>query len=95
MHAATTIMPMPETGPSVNRSWIKANAITAAIFAAIEIITFATDKLLGLGEPTTGMLFRGIGGAIAFVAMVLPLVVYAMLTGAVLGEKLPGLSRRR
>lgn len=92
--ATTTAMPMPESGPSVNRNWIKANTIAAAVYAVIGIITFATDKLLGLHDPTTGMLFRGIGGAIAFVAMVLPLVVYAVLTGAVLSEQLPRFSRR-
>jgi hypothetical protein len=94
MICATTAMPMPEIGPSVNHKWIKANAIAAAIYAGIGIVTFATDKLLGLHDPATGMLLRGIGGAIVFVAMVLPLAVYAVLTGAVLGEKLPRFSRR-
>lgn len=94
MISAATAMPMPESGPSVNRNWIKANTIAAAVYAVIGMITFATDKLLGLHDPATGMLFRGIGGAIAFVAMALPFVVYAVLTGAVLGERLPRFSRR-
>jgi hypothetical protein len=90
----STTTAMPETGPSVNRNWIKANAIAGVIYAAMGIIVFAVSKLLGLDEPTTGMLLRGVGGAITFAAMVLMLVAYAMLTGAVLGEKLPDLSRR-
>jgi hypothetical protein len=94
MMSTTTPTPMPETGSSVTRSWMKANAVAAAIYVVIGMITFASDKLLGLGEPTTGMLFRGIGGAIVFAAMVLMFVVYAMLTGAAFGEKIPGLSRR-
>ena len=92
--STTTDTPMPEAGPSVNRNWIKANAIAGVIYVVIGMTTFASDKLLGLGEPTTGMLFRGIGAAITFAASVLMFAAYAMLTGAVLGEKLPGLSRR-
>ena len=94
MISAATAMPMPETGPSLSRSWMKANVIAAAIFLAIGILTSATDKLLGLDESTTGMLFRAIGSVIAFFGAVVPLVAYAMLTGPVLSEKLPAFSRR-
>jgi hypothetical protein len=73
---------------------MKANAVAGAVYVLMGMITSATDKLLGLSELTTGVLFRGIGGVIVFVAMVLMFVAYAMLTGAALGEKLPGLSWR-
>jgi hypothetical protein len=94
MISAATAMPMPEPRPSVNRTWMKANIITAAIYAAFGIITFATNKFLGIGEPATGVFFRGIGGMIVLAASVVPLVAYAMLTGAALSEKLPAFSRR-
>ena len=94
MISAATAMPMPETGPSLSRNWMKANVIAAAIFLATVILMNATDKLLGLDESTTGMLFRGIGSVIAFFGAVVPLVAYAMLTGPVLSEKLPAFSRR-
>jgi len=94
MISAATAMPMSETGPSLSRSWMKANVIAAAIYVAIGILTNATDKLLGLDESTAGMLFRGIGSVIAFFGAVVPLVAYAMLTGPVLSEKLPAFSRR-
>ena len=83
----------PRTDPSVNRSWIKANAIAGAIYVVMGLIILAADKLLGLSEPTTSMLFRGIGAAIGFAATVLMFVAYATLTAAALGEKLSGLSR--
>jgi hypothetical protein len=73
---------------------MKANVIAAAIFLATGILMNATDKLLGLDESTTGMLFRGIGSVIAFFGAVVPLVAYAMLTGPVLSEKLLAFSRR-
>ena len=61
MISAATAMPMPETGPSVNRNWIKANAVAAAIYATVGVLTFATDKLLGVSDPATALTFRGIG----------------------------------
>lgn len=94
MIAAATAVPMPETGPSVNSNWIKANAIAASIYAAVGILTFVTDKLLAIGDPTTAMMFRGIAAAIALAGTIAPIVAYAMLTGAVLGEKLPKFSKR-
>jgi hypothetical protein len=94
MISAATAMPMPEPRPSVNRTWMKANIATAAIYAAFGIITFAANKLLGIGEPATGLMSRGIGGTLAFAATVVPLVAYAMLTSAVLSEKLPAFSKR-
>ena len=94
MISAATAMPMPETGPSVNRNWIKANAVAAAIYATVGVLTFATDKLLGVSDPATAMAFRGIAAAIALAGTIVPIVAYAMLTGAVLAEKLPKFSQR-
>jgi hypothetical protein len=92
--AATTTMPMPETGPSVNRNWIKANTVAAGIYAVFGTLTFASDKLLAINDPTTAMTFRGIAAAIALVGTIVPIIAYAMLTGAVVGEKLPSFSKR-
>jgi hypothetical protein len=92
--AATTAMPMPETRPSVNQNWIKANTVAAAVYAVFGILTFASDKLLAINDPTTAMTFRGIAAAIALVSTIVPIIAYAMLTGAVIGEKLPAFSKR-
>ena len=94
MISASTAMPMPETGPSVSANWIKANTIAAAIYAAAGTLTFVTDKLLAVNDPTTAMTFRGIAAAIALAGTIVPIVSYAMLTGAVIGEKLPAFSKR-
>jgi hypothetical protein len=94
MISAATAMPMPETGPSVTRNWIKANAVAGAIYAVAGTLTLVTDKLLAIDDPATAMLFRGVAAAIAFAGTIVPIVTYAMLTGAVLGEKLPAFSRR-
>ena len=94
MISAATAMPMPETGPSVNWNWIKANTVAAAIYAVVGTLTFVTDKLLAIDDPATAMMFRGIAAAIALAGTIVPIVTYAMLTGAVLGEKLPTFSKR-
>ncbi len=94
MISASTTMPMPETGPSVNANWIKANTIAAAIYAVVGTLTFVTDKLLAVNDPATAMSYRGIAAAIALAGTIVPIVTYAMLTGAVLGEKLPAFSKR-
>ena len=57
-------------------------------------MTIVTDKLLAIDDPATAMLFRGIAAAIALAGTIVPIVIYAMLTGAVLGEKLPAFSKR-
>lgn len=93
MISAATL-PMPETGPSINRNWIKANAVAAAIYAAIGVLTFATDKLLGVNGTATAMSSRGIAAVIALAGTIVPIVAYAMLTGAVLSDKLPRFSKR-
>jgi hypothetical protein len=94
MISATTAMPMPEAGPSVNANWIKANTIAAAIYALVGTLTFVTDKLLAVNDPGTAMSYRGIAAAIALAGAIVPIVSYAMLTGAVIGEKLPAFSKR-
>jgi hypothetical protein len=94
MITAATAMPMPETGPSVNSRWIKANTVAAAIYAVFGTLTFVTDKLLGINDPATATAFRGIAAAIALAGSIVPIIAYAMLTGAVLREKLPAFSQR-
>jgi hypothetical protein len=94
MISAVTAMPMPETGPSVNSNWIKANTVAAAIYAVVGTLTFVTDKLLAVNDPATAMTFRGIAAAIALAGAIVPIVSYAMLTGAVIGEKIPAFSKR-
>jgi hypothetical protein len=94
MISATTAMPMPETGPSIGRSWIKANIIIAAIYAVAGTLTVVTDKLVAVNDPATAMTFRGFAAAIALVGTIVPIVAYAMLTGSVIGEKLPAFSKR-
>ena len=94
MISAATAMPMPEAGPSVTRNWMKANVIAGAIYAVVGTLTLVTDKLLAIDDPATAMLFRGIAAAIALAGTIVPIVIYAMLTGAVLGEKLPAFSQR-
>ena len=94
MISAATAMPMPGAGPSTSRNWMKASIIAAAIYVAIGTATFAINKLFGLDAPTTGMLSKAIAAVLAFVAAVVPLVTYAMLTGPVLSEKLPAFSTR-
>ena len=94
MISAATAMPMPETGPSVTRNWMKANVVAAGIYALIGTLTLTSDKLLAIDDPATAMLFRGIAAAIALAGTIVPIVLYAMLTGAVLGEKLPAFSKR-
>jgi hypothetical protein len=94
MISAATTLPMPKTGPSVNRNWIKANALAAAVYAAFGILTFATDKVLGVNDPSSAILIKGIGTAVALAGTIIPIVIYALLTGSVIGEKLPRFSRR-
>lgn len=94
MISATTTLPMPETGPSVNANWIKANTIAAAVYAAVGTLTFVTDKLLAVNDPATAMTYRGVAAVIALAGTIIPIVAYAMLTGAVLSEKLPAFSKR-
>ncbi|MGH6771017.1 MAG: hypothetical protein ACRECO_18570 [Xanthobacteraceae bacterium] len=84
-------MPMPEPGPSLGRKWIKANAIAAVVYGAIAALTFAADGLLGTNPS---VLARSVAAAITFAGPVVNLGAYAVLTGAVLGEALPALSRR-
>jgi hypothetical protein len=78
----------------VNSHWIKANTIAAAIYAVFGTLTFVTDKLLAINDPATAMAFRGIAAAVALVGTIVPIIAYAMLTGAVLREKLPAFSQR-
>ena len=80
MMSTTIATPMPETGPSVSRNWMKANIVTGSIYVVIGMATFASDKLLGLSDPSTDMLFRSIGAAITFAAIVLMFAVFAILT---------------
>jgi hypothetical protein len=94
MISAASAMPMPETGPSVTRNWMKANAIAAVVYTVAGALTLVTDKLLAIDDPATAMLFRGIAAVIALAGTIVPIIIYAMLTGAVLGEKLPAFSRR-
>lgn len=94
MISATTAMPIPETGPSANANWIKANTVAAAVYAVVGTLTFVTDKLLAVNDPTTAMTSRGIAAAIALAGTMISIVSYAMLTGAVIGEKLPAFSKR-
>jgi hypothetical protein len=94
MITAATAMPMPETGPSVNSNWIKANTVAAAIYAVFGTLTFLSDKLLAINDPATATAFRGIAAAIALAGTIVPIIAYAMLTGAVLREKLPAFSQR-
>ena len=91
MLSATATMPVPGSGPSLGRKWIKANAIVAVVYGAIGVLSFTTDTLLG---TSPGTIARSVAAILALLGTVAMMGAYAMLTGTVLSEKLPTFSTR-